>query len=182
MAYFFTSDCHFNQERTLILSKRPFKNVIEMNKTLVNNWNNAVSKNDTVFVLGDFGDFNYTTFLNGDIRLIKGNYSRHLTNDELNRYFNLVYSDDIVTVPIERNGIIFNISMTHEPMNYINTNKQYIDRVNVNLFGHVHKLSMIKSFGINVGADCHNFTPIDLDTALYYHNCIFNYFDDNVFC
>ena len=38
-----------------------------------------------------------------------------------------------------------------------------------------------KSYGINVSSDCHNFTPIDLDTVKYYHNGIMNYFDDDVF-
>jgi calcineurin-like phosphoesterase family protein len=49
------------------------------------------------------------------------------------------------------------------------------------LFGHIHKLCMIKSYGINVGADCHNFTPIDLDTVLFYHNAALHYYDENVF-
>lgn len=181
MAYLFTADTHFGQERTLKLSKRPFDSVTEMDRALVNNWNRTVSKNDTVFVLGDFGQFHYTKFLNGNIYLIQGNYSRPVSNDELNTYFDKVYASDIVTIPIERNGIVFNVSMTHEPMNYVKANRTYIDRVNINLFGHIHKLGLVKPFGVNVGADCHNFTPIDLETVLFYHNSIFDYYDDNVF-
>ena len=171
----------FGQERTLKLSKRPFDSVVEMDRALVNNWNKTVSKDDTVFVLGDFGEFHYTKFLNGQIHLIKGNYSRHLSNDELRKYFDVVYTDDIVTKQIERNGIIFNVSMTHEPMNYINANKTYIDRTHINLFGHIHKLGLVKPFGVNTGSDCHCFYPIDLETILFYHNSIFDYYDDNVF-
>ena len=95
MAYLFTADTHFGQERTLRLSKRPFDSVTEMDRALVNNWNRTVSKNDTVFVLGDFGQFHYTKFLNGNIYLIQGNYSRPVSNDELNTYFDKVYASDI---------------------------------------------------------------------------------------
>jgi len=52
---FFTSDTHFGQQRTLELSKRPFKTVEEMDETMVLSWNSKVKKEDTVFHLGDFG-------------------------------------------------------------------------------------------------------------------------------
>ena len=41
---------------------------------------------------------------------------------------------------------------------------------------------MVKKRGLNVGVDCHNFTPIDLDTVLFYHNAIQRYYDKDVFC
>ena len=62
----FTSDCHFNQERALIMSKRPFDTVSDMNDTMIRNWNRNVGKDDVVFILGDFGDYKYAQYLNGD--------------------------------------------------------------------------------------------------------------------
>ena len=56
-----------------------------------------------------------------------------------------------------------------------------IDDKHFNLFGHIHKLCMIKSYGLNVSVDCHNFTPIDLDTVWFYHNAVLNHYDDEVF-
>ena len=41
---YFTSDTHFNQERTMIFSKRPFSSLEDMNNTLVNNWNSKITK------------------------------------------------------------------------------------------------------------------------------------------
>ena len=59
---------------------------------------------------------------------------------------------------------------------------QYIKTDNhINLFGHVHKLCMVKPFGLNVGMDCHNFYPIDMETVLFYHNAILRYYDNDVF-
>ena len=40
---------------------------------------------------------------------------------------------------------------------------------------------MVKRFGINVGMDCHNFYPIDMQTVLFYHNGILHYYDYEVF-
>ena len=72
----FTSDCHFGQERALIMSKRPFDTVSDMNDTMIRNWNRNVGKDDVVFILGDFGDYNYAQYLNGDKILIPGNYEK----------------------------------------------------------------------------------------------------------
>ena len=53
--YFFTSDTHFTSARTLELSRRPFKDTLDMDFRLISNWNSKVSENDIVYHLGDFG-------------------------------------------------------------------------------------------------------------------------------
>ena len=53
-ASFYTSDMHFDSERALPLSKRPFKSTEEMNWKIIKNWNNRVHPNDIVYHLGDF--------------------------------------------------------------------------------------------------------------------------------
>ena len=173
---FFTGDSHFNQERTLKMSKRPFKNVEEMNKVMISNWNNIVGKDDVVYHLGDFGDYRTREVLNGKIILIKGNYERSGYKDEFKKY--LDYFDEIYEFTHSINIGDYHINMTHEPSRLKDTP---IDKTNINLFAHVHKLCMIKSYGINVGMDCHHFTPIDFDTVLFYHGGILNYYDNNVF-
>ena len=40
---------------------------------------------------------------------------------------------------------------------------------------------MIKPYGLNVGTDCHNYDPINLETVLTYHDAILNYYDEDVF-
>lgn len=39
---FFTSDSHWNHSRIIELCKRPFKDVEEMNNSLIENWNKVV--------------------------------------------------------------------------------------------------------------------------------------------
>lgn len=78
---FFTSDTHFNSERALKLSKRGFKTVDEMDKSMIKNWNSVVKSNDVVFHLGDFGDYSIANLLNGRIFLLLGNYEREEFKD-----------------------------------------------------------------------------------------------------
>ena len=51
---YFTSDLHFHHDKIITHAQRPFHNVEEMNKTLIQNWNKKVSYNDEVYILGDF--------------------------------------------------------------------------------------------------------------------------------
>lgn len=50
--YFF-SDLHVCHERDFILGPRGFKTAEESKETLIKNWNERVTNNDTIFLLGD---------------------------------------------------------------------------------------------------------------------------------
>ena len=52
----FTSDTHFGQQRTLELSCRPFADLVEMDLTMMSNWNKVVRPDDVVYHAGDFGE------------------------------------------------------------------------------------------------------------------------------
>lgn len=183
----FTSDTHFGSERTLVLSKRPFDSVKEMDKKIVKNWNETVGKNDVVYHLGDFGDYERVKDLNGNIILLFGNYEHRdvISEEEL---ISIGFKDVITT---NTNKVVFyntkddmynkemlELIMAHEPSNFSENNRH---SASFCIFGHIHKLQMVKRFGLNVGVDCHNFKPIDLDTILFYRNAIQNFYDEEVF-
>ena len=180
---FFVSDLHYNAQRTIDISKRPFNSLQELNKTLINNWNKTVSKDDIVYILGDFGDFWYAQFLNGYKVFCKGNYERgYYTDEYLNQFFDCVVKDDILPMIISHKGKVYELLMTHEPMNFSEEVRNApLEPYKINLFGHIHKLCLVKRFGYNVSCDCHNYTPISIDDILFYHNAAMNYYDDNVF-
>lgn len=50
---YFTSDLHLGHRGIIEMQNRPFKNVEEMNRVIVDNYNEVVHKNDTVYFLGD---------------------------------------------------------------------------------------------------------------------------------
>ena len=51
---FFTADLHFYHDNIIRHTNRPFHNTEEMNKALIQKWNNKVSYDDEVYILGDF--------------------------------------------------------------------------------------------------------------------------------
>ena len=84
MSIFFTSDLHFGHKNILNFAKpRPFSIIEEHDKTLINNWNDVVKDNDTVYILGDLAlgldvDQLETKLkaLKGHKHLILGNHDR----------------------------------------------------------------------------------------------------------
>ena len=84
---FLISDPHFDHESIIKFAKRPFSSAMEMNEVLIDRWNRAVTKRDTVYCLGDWGwkgnlSYKIAHRLNGRIRLVMGNHDsgnlRHL--------------------------------------------------------------------------------------------------------
>jgi calcineurin-like phosphoesterase family protein len=167
----FTSDTHFSSQRTLELSKRPFKSITDMDTAIVRHWNERVNHNDVVYHLGDFGATAFLSLLNaGEIRVIAGNYDDASTLKKLQ-------ADRRVRI-IENNTVVqlrdYDFHLIHEPDKANNPENFY-------LFGHIHKLQMVKRNGLNVGVDCHDFSPVDVETILFWQNAINNHFDHNVF-
>ena len=81
MSNFYIGDPHFFHSNILRYDNRPFKNSDIMNSVLIQNWNDAVSTGDTVYMLGDISwSFNpqinraILESLNGHKILITGNH------------------------------------------------------------------------------------------------------------
>lgn len=76
---FVTSDLHFSHEAVLKYNNRPWKNVLEMNDALIENWNRKVNKRDTVIIVGDFAWERHGYFLNvlnGKKELVIGSHDK----------------------------------------------------------------------------------------------------------
>lgn len=80
---FFIGDLHLDHKNIISYCKRPFNSVVEMNNTIVKNWNKTIRKKDIVYFLGDMaygkGSRNTDYWLNklkGEIVFIKGNHDK----------------------------------------------------------------------------------------------------------
>ena len=76
---YYISDIHFGHYNIIRMDGRPFENTEEMDKTIIKNWNNRVTDEDEVYIVGDVGfkgnpPQDYLKQLNGKKILIIGNH------------------------------------------------------------------------------------------------------------
>ncbi len=158
--HFFTSDTHFGHESIIRLCKRPFQSVMEMNETLIDNWNAAVSKSDIVYHLGDFSmgsDVPASSFarrLNGIVHLIEGNHDKKTIRDNADCFSSI---HQLKSISIAKQKIF----LCHYPMR----EWDHAWRGAWHLFGHVHGRldSQDHSKSLDVGVDSHNYAPISFE-------------------
>lgn len=129
---FFIADTHFGGENIRRYENRPFKTAEEMDRALIENWNRVVAAEDTVYVLGDFSDYEdeekdreILKRLNGTKILVMGNHDRHRTPQE---WRELGFAECFFLPVLYKEFFL----LSHEPL-YINTNMPY-----ANFYGHVH--------------------------------------------
>lgn len=85
---FYISDMHFGHERAIEFDKRPFANVEEMDRMLIELWNAKIQPENSVYILGDFAFRNkrpeewYLRQLKGKKYLIIGNHDIKLLKNE----------------------------------------------------------------------------------------------------
>lgn len=164
---FFTSDFHLFHKNVIRFDNRPFKDIYEMHNTIVNNWNEVVHKEDTVYYLGDltFGSLSETKSivhsLNGKIIFILGNHDKIKNIKAMNR-FESVHS--YLELRYNKNRYI----MFHNPILSFNS----IYHGSIHLFGHCHGnlQSIYDKHGneltakrLDVGCMNHNYYPINLN-------------------
>lgn len=156
---YFIADTHFSEENIMMYENRPFKSVTEMNEELIVRWNQVVSEDDVVYVLGDLGAANQEAFileqLKGNKYLVKGNH-----DTKSNQYYRESGFQEVYDCPI----IIENFwILSHEPL-YVNTNMPY-----ANIFGHVHNSPIITTYSKQhycVSVERINYTPISFDEII----------------
>ena len=175
---FFTADTHFGSQRTLELSRRPFGSVNHMDNEIVDRWNRVVGEADTVYHLGDFGEPGNLQDLNGKVIFLPGNYDGIATVCRLTNFHgDQPAGDKFVTRIGPNTDVVFDgvsFRLIHEPDEALGVDNFF-------LFGHIHKLQLVKRNGLNVGMDCHNFTPLSADDVMFYYEAIEKHYDDNVF-
>lgn len=178
---FFTSDQHFWHENVIRYCNRPFNSVIEMNEKLIELWNETVSPNDEVYVLGDFSLAlrpveTILPRLNGVKHLVSGNhdhchpahYRKKLEKGERMRKFYLEHGFSSITTELKMEIAGKTVTVNHMPYNSDHTNDirhaEYRPKNGGGwlLHGHVHTLWKVKDKQINVGVDVWDFKPVPI--------------------
>lgn len=159
MTIYFTADCHFNHKNIIKYTKRPFKNVNEMNFELIRRWNEIVSPNDLVYHVGDFAFKNKRETrkiekqLNGTIVHIRGNHDWNSGVKTLIEDATMVFGNEVVLVQ-------------HRPPEAVSPSYTLV------LCGHVHDKWKYKIIDgvivINVGVDVWDYKPVSTTRILKY--------------
>ncbi len=158
MAIYFTSDLHMGDNRPhkkkaksdLLDKDEDGKLIAKWEDKIIENWNNTVSEEDIVYVLGDlskdFGSITFLKELNGEKILIKGNHD-FLSDKNYLKYFSSIHKklvlEDIFSVPV---------NLVHKPSDTITGMFNFV--------GHIHDTWKRKKDIINVGVDVWNLFPV----------------------
>lgn len=157
---FFISDMHFDDKNILIYSRSEFKNVQAMNNLIINNWNNLITNKDIVYILGDIGNFDYLSQLNGTKIIIIGNHDNY--DDLKSKYPDIKIYDKPI---IEK--FMF---LSHEPIMFLPKQIPYL-----NIHGHLHQFDYRCGDSLNwydgnryfnVSCEKINYTPISIDEII----------------
>lgn len=163
---FYTSDLHFGSQGVIEKENRPFLSVDEMDEALIENWNSRVSDDDTVYLIGDIGNYDLPFpaekigRLRGHKHLIRGNHDTCIEDqDRLLDYF------ETVTDLLEIDDGPHHITLCHYPIVYIQGGYM--------IHGHLHNARK-KGYQIltqlprdlNAGVDVNGFYPVTLEQLI----------------
>lgn len=165
----FTSDSHCGHANIIKHCNRPFINVHEMNKGIIDNINSVVKASDVLYHLGDFSWKKTAARYRKKIRcrnviLILGNHDPQTKNGQPLDILHEIFSQVFVMLRIK--PIVFGsqqpIILSHYAMRTWNGSH----RGSWNLFGHSHgTLPDNESKSLDVGVDKHDYRPINLETV-----------------
>jgi len=148
---FLIADTHFNHLNIIKYCNRPFLNVEMMNSIMISNWNNTVSNNDIVYILGDFAldkerIKHWTEILNGTKYLVKGNH-----DDYSNQFYRDCGFKEVYDKPI----LVDFCLLSHEPLQLNETTPYF------NFYGHIHNDSKFQDNTTSkcVSVERINYTP-----------------------
>ncbi|MEI0698737.1 metallophosphoesterase [Brachyspira intermedia] len=164
---YFISDTHFFYMPAS--RKKLFNDYKSMHDCLINNWNDKITKEDDVYIIGDFsndkGYFKTAELLkslNGNKYLIKGNNDKFLDNDKFDSKLFKFVKDYYVLDIKEYSNTIKKIVLFHYPI--LEWEGYYNNTMLIH--GHWHKDKKYHNLAFNAACDIHNFSPLSINEIL----------------
>lgn len=154
----FIADTHFNHANIIKYCNRPFKDVDEMNSIMLKNWNDRISENDTVYIIGDFamsGARGILPHLKGRKILIEGSH-----DEDTIKTCKLFFENITLRLEVRwenRHIILSHYCMRVWPKSHYNT---------WHLYGHSHGRLEPVGKSWDVGVDNTGFKPLSFDEVV----------------
>lgn len=166
----YISDIHFGHRSVIDFDHRPFSDVEEMDNALIKLWNSRVSRDDQVYIIGDFCYRNekaaewYLRQLKGHKHLIIGNHDGALLkNEKAMTYFESV--DKMMHV----SDCGKEICLCHFPI--AEWNGYY--KGHWHIYGHIHghktetyEFMKTREKALNAAACINNYAPVSMNELI----------------
>ena len=168
---FATSDLHFGHNQAFIWGARGFKSIEEHDSEIIKRWNEVVTAEDDVYILGDLmlGDnahgIHCLSQLNGKLHILTGNHCTSARQKLYHTLENMVeFCGCATTIKYKKKQLY----LSHYPT--ITSNMEANPHQAVfNLYGHTHQTTNFyngQPFMYHVGVDSHNCYPVLLDDVI----------------
>lgn len=162
-----TSDLHFGHDREFIWKARGYSSIDDMNINLVSKWNNTVTDEDDVYVLGDLmlglpQNIEYIKKLKGKLHIVLGNHDTRSREEMYRTLDNVVEVFHAIRLDYKQ----YHFLMTHYPCLTGNLEKESLKQMTLNLYGHTHQTNDFyedRPYMYHCGVDSHDGYPVDLD-------------------
>lgn len=168
MTIWFTSDHHFYQPGVIGRQNRPFASLDEMHDEMTGRWNDRVTPDDTVYVLGDFAYANNTTpdalhelfeSLHGTKHLVIGNHDEQHSG--------------VLALPWASKSYMTGVKTSHKQHRWVTASHYAMEtwrgmsRGSLMLHGHSHgSLKRQIPYRFDVGVDVWDYAPVSIDTLV----------------
>lgn len=167
---YYISDLHFGHRNVIGMDGRPFETIEEMDETLIRLWNERVTDEDDVYIVGDFAYRNgntavwYLRQLKGRKHLIIGNHDGNtLADTKAMAYFSAVEK----MLKIEDNGR--SVCLCHFPVAQWDGKR----RGGYHVHGHLHiRRDEVYEFmsrfdrALNAGCMLNGYRPVTLEELM----------------
>lgn len=165
MAIWFSSDLHFNHNKSFIYDARGCDSIEQMNQIILDNFNQLVAPTDDLWLLGDlvmgetYKAHELLTQLPGKKHIILGNHDTTLRTE---LYRSLGWDCQYATM-LKYNKYCFYLS--HYPTLVGNFEEPFAPW---NLHGHTHDLNAfsVNPRCYNVNVDAHELAPIEINDII----------------
>ena len=159
MNTWFTADWHFGHHNIIKYAERPFKDLNEMHKIIINNLREKVAPNDILYVLGDVAFYSNSQAdkLKGLIQKIPGRKILILGNHDGLKPFTYI---DLGFESVHTSLDIEDFILIHDPAAAI------ISPDRKHLCGHVHQLFKKVKNVLNVGIDVWDYQPVHISQVI----------------
>ena len=178
MTTWFTADLHLGHRNIIDYCNRPFRDVDAMNDALIDNWNEMVATDDTVWVVGDFAlgkiadTLPMAQALHGRKILVAGNHDRcwaghgRRADGWTERYLDAGF-DKVVqgSTHVDIDGttaVVCHFPYRGDSQHHDRfVERRPMDKGEWLLHGHVHDRWAQEGRMINVGVDATGYRPVD---------------------